>query len=171
MSRPNIAGVQQMTQMAGMARLRIISNYPFEWIAKIDPMRDTNGEVLSLLPQSRYVNEAGLTFNNYGTGPFCKFRIPSNLKFAGVYLITVNNMICYVGECDNLSRRVNNGYGNISPRNCYVRGQETNCRINALIRNASVRGEVIDLWFQPMQDYKAVEAKLRSLLKATWNKA
>ena len=42
----------------------------------------------------------------------------------------------YVGECANLSARFNVGYGNISPKNCFSGGQETNCRLNNLLYEA-----------------------------------
>jgi hypothetical protein len=50
-----------------------------------------------------------------------------------VYLISVGERAIYVGECRHLAQRFNMGYGTIQPRNCYERGQQTNCRINMLI--------------------------------------
>jgi hypothetical protein len=32
----------------------------------------------------------------------------------------------YVGECRDLVKRFNSGYGQISPRNCFVGGRRTN---------------------------------------------
>ena len=55
------------------------------------------------------------------------------------------------------------GYGNISPSNCFKGGQETNCRINALIYATVSRGERVHLWFHATADYKELEAKPCSL--------
>ena len=45
-----------------------------------------------------------------------------------------------MGECANLSVRFNAGYGNISPKNCFKGGQETNCRLNNLLYLAAAAG-------------------------------
>jgi hypothetical protein len=65
----------------------------------------------------------------------------------------------------NMSR-----YGNISPRNCFRGGQETNCRLNNLVYLAAAAGEKISLWFFPTADYKAMEDALRATLKLAWNR-
>jgi len=76
----------------------------------------------------------------------------------------------YVGECANLSARFNTGYGNISPKNCFKGGQETNCRLNNLLYSAIVAGQRISLWFFQTADYKAMELALRDTLKLRWNR-
>jgi hypothetical protein len=77
-----------------------------------------------------------------------------------VYALTVADAARYIGECANFSARFNNGYGNISPKNCYKGRQETNCRLNNLVYLATACGEAIRLWFLPTDDYKSVEARL-----------
>lgn len=123
------------------------------------------------MPQARYANVRGLPLNNYGSGPFCKFSIPSSYPVSGVYIISVDDEPLYVGECASLSARFNAGYGNISPKNCFVGGQQTNCRVNSLIFAAAETGSSIALWFCPTDDYKVMEAALRSALRLTWNRA
>lgn len=95
------------------------------------------------MPQSRYNNGKNLPVNRYGQGPFCKFRIPNGQHYSGVYAVMVGRQVKYIGECENLSSRFNMGYGNISPRNCFRGGQETNCRLNNLICEVAKRGESI----------------------------
>ena len=75
-----------------------------------------------------------------------------------------------MGEYANRSARFNAGYGNISPRNCFERGQVTNCRMNDLIYTAAQAGQRIALWFLKTVDYKSVEASLRSALNPAWNR-
>ncbi len=122
------------------------------------------------MPQSRYRNSGGIRLNKYGQGPFCRFRIPSHRHQAGVYAIIVDSVVSYIGECENLSNRYNMGYGNISPRNCFVGGQETNCRVNTLIYRASTEGRQITLWFLKTEAFKSVEQELRALLMPEWNR-
>lgn len=76
----------------------------------------------------------------------------------------------YVGECKNLTARFNTGYGQISPRNCFVGGQETNCRINKLILSEAVQGHGVRLWFMQTAAYKTIEMELRSIRRLPWNR-
>ncbi len=148
-----------------------LGGYDFSYIAELAPERDEDGQIKVFLPQHRYRNDGGLPLNNYGTGPFCKFKIPTRMLVSGVYAMQADHAVQYIGECQNLSDRFNMGYGNISPRNCYVGGQETNCRINNLIFEQARLGTTITLWFHETGNYKAVEGKLRNLLKPSWNRA
>lgn len=152
-------------------RTMIIEGYPFTFAAWIEPAREPDGTISSLLPQSRYHNVRGLPLNNYGAGPYCKFTISPDLRQSGVYVILSSDAVRYVGECANLSRRFNAGYGNISPKNCFKGGQETNCRLNSLIFAAINAGEKLSLHFHQTVDYKSVEATLRATLRAPWNRA
>jgi hypothetical protein len=147
-----------------------LSGHDFRHVCSIQPRLHPDGLVQGLLPQSRYSNLDSLPLNKYGRGPFCKFSVPWSIRDRGVYAITVDSAPKYIGECDNLSERYNMGYGNISPRNCFIGGQETNCRINNLIYDTSTAGHRIDLWFHRTENHKTIEAQLRALLKPEWNR-
>jgi len=147
-----------------------IAGYDFQYVSAIEPARDADGSLLTLMPQGRYQNRCGLALNRYGAGPFCRFKISSRYQVSGVYLVTINDDIRYVGECTNLSSRFNNGYGNISPKNCYKGGQETNCRLNNLLYQAATVGKRISLWFFQTADYKQMESALRASLRLSWNR-
>src|SRR5436305_13977661 len=123
-----------------------IGPYLFSHICKIEPLREADGSVRQFMPQNQFRNVRSLPLSRYGKGPFCKFKIPSTYKVSGVYALQVDTAVTYVGECANLSARYNAGYGNISPRNCFKSGQETNCRLNNLIYLAATAVEEIDLW-------------------------
>lgn len=146
-----------------------LGKYQFKYICSINPETNADGSIREFIPQSRYDNKAGLSLNRYGSGPFCKFNVPRELDFSGVYAVQVDREVKYIGECKTLSSRYNMGYGNISPRNCFVGGQETNCRINNLILQRAKSGVDISLWFFPTNDYKMVEQKIRDSLSLSWN--
>jgi len=133
-------------------------------------MRDANGPIKELTPQSRYCNKNNLPLNKYGEGSFCKFKIPNDFNTSGVYTILVDGVAKYIGQCLNLSSRFNMGYGNISPRNCFVGGQETNCRINNLILNTVKSGQEVSLWFMKTENFKLVEQELRATEDLEWNR-
>jgi hypothetical protein len=148
----------------------LVDGYEFEHVTDLAPVRMADGVVHALMPQGRYANARGLPLNRYGAGPFCKFKVPAGYRKSGVYLLVAGPDIRYVGECANLSARFNAGYGNISPKNCYKGGQETNCRLNNLVYRAASEGEALSLFFHATAEYKAVEARLRAVLRAPWNR-
>jgi len=87
-----------------------INGYEFEHICDIKPARSTDESFRDFMPQDRYQNSKNLPLNKYGAGPFCKFKIPSRFRIAGVYVVTIDDEVRYVGECKNLSARFNAGY-------------------------------------------------------------
>jgi len=147
-----------------------IAGYEFEHLGDIEPVPGPDGAIQQLMPQDRYENLRNAPLNRYGAGPFCSFKISNRFRICGVYVLAIDDEMRYVGECANLSARFNTGYGNISPKNCFKGGQETNCRLNNLVYLAAVAGERISLWFFRTTDYKAMEKALRSPLKLAWNR-
>lgn len=147
-----------------------VRGYSFSLVCEIRPKREPDGSVAELNPQGGYENRQGLPLHKYGSGPFCSFRVPVEIREAGVYILTLNGETTYIGECANLSDRFNMGYGQISPRNCFKAGQETNCRINKLVLEAANNHAVIRLWFLPTQHYKTVERELLRQVMPPWNR-
>lgn len=146
-----------------------IGGFDFIHICKIEPERDADGIVVSFMPQARYANARGLPLHRYGQGPFCRYRIPGTYRTSGVYAYVVDGTLMYLGRCQNLSDRINVGYGNISPKNCYSGGQQANCRLNNLVYQTAVAGTDIDLHFHETPDFVAVEAALIVSERPTWN--
>ena len=122
-----------------------------------------------IYPQPEYKNKKALPLHEYGEGAFCKFSVclPEN---SGVYLMVVDKIIVYIGETYNLRERFNNGYGNISPRNCYKGGQSTNCRINKNVLTLCKEGKKVRIYVYITDERKHVERKLISLVNPPWNK-
>ena len=72
--------------------------------------------------------------NKYGDEVFCRFSISEHLKSMGLYCFVMGGAVTYIGRShDPFGKRINQGYGNISPKNCYRDGQATNCHLNSLI--------------------------------------
>ena len=161
----NVSGIMTDQLLSG----RDIGGYRFRLICFINPARDETGAPLTFLPQSRYRNSRGLKHHSYGHGPFCQFRIPSNLPLEGVYALLIGNSVCYVGECIQLSKRFNMGYGQISPRNCFDRGQPTNCKVNQLVLEAGTKGEQVQLWFLETLHRTPIESELIRMFNPPWN--
>ena len=162
--------LENLTNQISDNNVRRIGGYDFRYICAIEPEREPNGTVLTFMPQARYVNTDGLKLNKYGNGPFCKFKIPRNLEYPGVYAFIEASDVKYIGEAVALSSRFNMGYGNISPRNCFVGGQDTNCRINNLILQQILASSKISLWFLNTSNHKSIESQLRASLFLSWNR-
>lgn len=153
-----------------------IGEFIFTHIGAIEVERSEDGSVKPFHPQTRYDNKNGIALHAYGAGPFCKFRIARGIKAAGIYTLTQDEVPIYVGQAVNLDKRwSSNGYGGISPRNCFHGGQQTNCRLNNLIYDAKINGRDLALWFQETANDKTVldsiERRVMALAKPIWNKA
>ena len=150
-----------------------VCEYEFKFVAQIEPERDATGEVAEEMPQSKYKNEKRLPLHAYGKGSFCRFRLSDLNTDAGVYVITSDRATKYVGMCQNLAERFGpKGYAVIHPRNCFVGGQQTNCRINKLIMETAKAGHRIGLWFQNEHEFdkrNRLEQDLRDNLRPEWN--
>ena len=143
--------------------------WKFVFVTLIEPFRLETGVIREYFPQTKYRNAAQIPLNPDGEDPFCQFRIPNDFPLAGVYLISINDRVVYVGECEDFSRRFNTGYGTIQPRNCFKGGQSTNCKVNHLILNAAKNGGKISLWFCKTNQHKTVEVSLITKLHPKWN--
>ncbi len=115
-----------------------------------------------------------LFLNPYGDSQYCIFSF-INREFyerKGIYVYKLNNKIVYIGRVKGINTfntRINQGYANISPKNCYIDGQSTNCRVNSLINS---HAKSIKLFILPLDNDKEIiklEKILIDLLKPEWN--
>jgi len=91
-------------------------------------------------------------------------------KKKGIYLYTQKDEIKYIGRSkDPFGKRINQGYGKIHPKNCYIDGQSTNCHLNYLVseNKENIRFYVCLL----LDDTEIVEleAELIMTYKPEWN--
>ena len=69
--------------------------------------------------------------NPYGDLAYCTFRISDSrfLGLKGIYAYTVGVELAYIGRCrDTMNQRVNQGYGRIHPKNCFLDGDQSSER-------------------------------------------
>ena len=147
-----------------------IENFSFTFVQELSPQRDGNGEIKQFIPQDSTGKYIGREFNNNGDGPFCKFSI--GFEWAGrpgVYALFTDDKLLYIGECQDLRRRFNAGYGHISFRNRLSDGQSTNCKINTMILKQYLDGKKVRLYFLETEDYKRIEIKLINTLSPRFN--
>jgi hypothetical protein len=110
--------------------------------------------------------------NKYGDKAYSIFFIsnPAYFEMKGVYMYMSGNEVKYIGRCkDSMKKRINQGYGKIHPKNCYLDGQTTNCHINSMITEASNK---VTLWLCEMQilsEIEIIEKELIRTYKPEWN--
>ncbi len=144
--------------------------YKFVHAAAIQPDRGPDGALLEFRPQSRYDAADTTPLNRWGKGPFCRFDVEGLPPRPGVYAVTVGGILAYVGISTDLERRWGpRGYARISPRNCFVGGQSTNCKVNHLILQAARQERRVDLWMYETAAPKPIESRLIDELDPPWN--
>jgi hypothetical protein len=110
--------------------------------------------------------------NSYGDEIYSRFYFldASWLNRMGLYCYVVGENIMYFGQSkDSFGKRINQGYGNISPKNCYLDGQATNCHLNSLI---SRNKEKVKLFLCELNDSVTIDCLEKSLIQTyqpAWN--
>ena len=110
--------------------------------------------------------------NEHGDKVFCDFSIESTVlaKTKGIYCFTTGEGIKYVGRShDPFDRRLNQGYGHISPKNCYLDGQSTNCHVNSLIAEVHA---VVSFYVYSLDDDSEIDRLERLVIRSyepEWN--
>jgi hypothetical protein len=136
----------------------------------MDAVRDASREVSELFPQARYAKAAKSRLHRHGAGPFADLIPPPLPHESGVYVLAAEGVPKYVGMAVDLAERWGpRGYSRIHPRNCFVGGQSTNCKVNtAILHLMKVRVEP-DLWFRICADPRPIERTLIQVLEPEWN--
>jgi len=150
--------------------MKKLLNYDFEYVLDINPIMDKLGVVKEFFPQEKYINKNSVKLNKYGSGAFCRFSIhPKWSGVYGVYALYIDDILVYIGQAIDFAKRFNMGYGNISPKNCYIGGQSTNCKINKLILNSVKEGKIVSLYFHMTPQYNKIEFELIKFYKPKYN--
>jgi hypothetical protein len=112
-----------------------------------------------------------LYLNKYGDEKFCRYKIEGFLNDKGIYCYVVDNEIKYIGRSKKTFKERFNEYGKITPYNCLIDGQSTNCRVNAKIN--SLKNEIYVGIFKMTnssnEQIKDLETKILSLGNFEWN--
>lgn len=110
--------------------------------------------------------------NKYGDLTYLEFAVDDEviLGLRGLYVYTVGDRLQYIGRCrDSFKKRINQGYGKIHPKNCYIDGQATNCHLNNLI---FLNRDVISLMVCPMESVVEIEEVEKEAIRRyspSWN--
>lgn len=112
--------------------------------------------------------------NPHGDERYCTFRMDdcTEKRLKGLYLFTLEDTIVYIGRSyDPFGKRVDQGYGKIHPKNCFIDGQSTNCHLNSLIES---RSSTVSFYVCPLTsdaEIATIERTLIQFRKPIWNVA
>lgn len=151
---------------------RRLGGRDFAFVQSLTPERGASGVITEFSPQSNYSKANVSRLNEHGHGTFCKFRIVVQQgleRQGGVYALIADESVCYIGECEDLTRQFNKGFGTIYPANCYEGGQSNSCKINRQVLEVSKAGGHVDLYFHATHDRKEVKRRLIVSDKPPWN--
>lgn len=144
-------------------------NIRFEKFCTLTLLPDKAGNIC-IQPQRRYKNVKHYAYleNIDDDTVFCKFK-PNLPQVKGVYLWVANDEIIYIGESVNIKSRFNDGYGNISPRNCFVGGQSTNVKMNRVALLYYKVNQPIDIYYCITNEHKKIETYLLNKINTEYN--
>ena len=91
------------------SRVMDLRGLSFVWTARIEPERDSCGEPLEFLPQSRYANSASSRLHPHGGGPFGRFKLHGLPSSSCLYVVTLEGELAYVGIAGNFAVRWRSG--------------------------------------------------------------
>jgi hypothetical protein len=149
---------------------RTFGTWTFMHVGTIDLARTPEGTVSEFMPQARYAKANTTRLNPHGGGPFCRFLVPDAPHRGGVYVLTADDKVMYIGKAQDFAERWGlSQYGSVQPKNCFVGGQSTNCKINAAVLRSTKAGQQLDLFFFDTEDRHAIEAWLIADLHPLWN--
>lgn len=95
------------------------------------------GEFLHTLKENNNLDYLSY-LNGYGDKRYCDFQLVSTMSNSkGLYCYIVDQKIQYIGRSKKTFGERIKEYGKITPYNCLVDGQNTNCKINSLINENS----------------------------------
>lgn len=100
-----------------------------------------------------------------GTAGFLKFKVEVKNE-AAVYFFKVNGEVKYIGQTIRLRKRINDGYGNISPNGL---SRRTNVRVNRLIEEAINNGDLVTFEYEYTIDHLIKEVEYITQYKPDWN--
>ena len=110
--------------------------------------------------------------NAWGDRAYRRFRLdaPRIARSRGVYAFVSGGVVRYIGRSrDPFSRRIEQGYGSIAPGACFLNGQSTNCKVNAL---ATAAWPDIEYFVHVEQDEEVLmrlEEELIARYRPDWN--
>ncbi|MDS0299563.1 GIY-YIG nuclease family protein [Halogeometricum sp. S1BR25-6] len=141
-----------------------LSGYEFGRVCDVDPDRTDAGVPRVVVPQPEYAKRDEKPVHDHGWGPFCAFGIPDEgTHRPGVYVLAVEGEVTYVGETQDLYAKFANGYGTISPADCFEGGGGTNCRLNTAIFHAVRAGDRVSVHLHATDDFAGTADENRAL--------
>lgn len=115
--------------------------------------------VTNLRPQDKFKNPKSYSINAIHDVFYCSFKVAAP-KRPGIYRISIDEELVYIGRAANLHNRLSIQYGNVSPRHPFAGGQLQKCRTNAKINDALCSRKRVVMEWEVCEDYINREREL-----------
>ncbi|KKB53192.1 hypothetical protein HMPREF1212_01355 [Parabacteroides sp. HGS0025] len=149
---------------------KILLNYEFKFIQNLSPEANENGDIIEFRPQELFTKKDIIPLHKHGSGTFCHFSIDKKWNgLSGVYAFYIDDQMIYIGKCQDLGNRFNQGYGCISPKNCFQGGQSTNCKLNKVILEAIKKQQTVTVYFHETPNFSVIESDLINYYHPMYN--
>lgn len=109
--------------------------------------------------------------NAHGDKTYLGFKISDEevLTRTGIYCFLINSEIQYIGITHaSFEKRINDGYGKIHPKNCFIDGQPTNCHVNSQIFSLLSSHSFSEIEFY-VHIFEDLEKELIQKYQPPWN--
>ena len=93
-------------------------------------------------------------------------KLPSPM---GIYVFFEGDTPRYIGKCTSVLHQISYDIGKISPLKCYLDGQPTNCRLNAMITKSSHARILRFYAMHERTNIKQIRNDLIQIHKPSWN--
>lgn len=108
--------------------------------------------------------------NKYGDEKYCIFKVEGLTCDKGIYCFIFKNEIKYIGRSKKTFKERFNEYRKITPYNCLIDGQSTNCHINSRIN--TLDNISVGLYKMPDKSNEEIEKLESAILRSVnfdWN--
>ena len=106
-----------------------------------------------------------LYLNKYGDLKYCEFKLTEYITDKGLYCYVVNNKIQYIGRSKKTFKERINEYGKITPYNCLIDGQATNCKVNAIINSLNTESVLIGFYVMNSSTDSEISSLEKKIIK------
>jgi hypothetical protein len=127
-------------------------------LIKYEQYLDLNFGVFLKVLKENNNDDYKLYLNKYGDLSYCEYKLNHFTNDKGLYCYIIENKVIYIGRSKKTFKERINEYGKITPYNCLIDGQATNCKINSIINE--LNSPSIKMGFYKMNNNKGEEISL-----------
>jgi hypothetical protein len=127
-------------------------------LIKYEQYLDLNFGVFLKVLKENNNDDYKLYLNKYGDLSYCEYKLNHFTNDKGLYCYIIENKVIYIGRSKKTFKERINEYGKITPYNCLIDGQATNCKVNSKIN--MLNQDIIIMGFHIMNEFSDNEISI-----------